>query len=98
MVLPTETVEGEVRLSGAPTKMNRPQPGYNTVPFTGDSAAYFMVFTYFGHQHQPAKGEWRAQGSGIFTNVLTKPGEDLAFGTVFENGWQARFGLYQFAR
>lgn len=98
IVLPKETVEAEVRLSGQRSKMNRPQPGFSTVPFTVNRAAYFTVYTYFGHYHQAAKGEWRAQGSGTFTKSFTIPGEGLAFETVFEDGWQSRFGLYKFAR
>jgi hemolysin activation/secretion protein len=98
MVLPGETVEAEVRLTGQRLKMNLPQPGFSTVPFTGDSAAYFTVYTYFGHYHQDATGHWRAQGSGTFTNALSIPGESNAFKTNFEDGWQARSGLYKFAR
>jgi hypothetical protein len=74
MVLPKETVEAEVRLRGQRSKMNRPEPGFSTVPFTGNRAAYFTVFTYFGHYQQAARGEWRAQGSGTFTKSFAIPG------------------------
>src|SRR5262249_27852854 len=97
LVLPREIVEADVRLSGPRKKMNRPVPGFTTVPFTGDSAAYFNVFTYFGHHEQAAEGDWRAHGSGIFTRALAIPGESDALGTLFENGWQSRFALFKFA-
>ena len=98
IVLPTETVEGDVHLSGTRTSMNRPEPGYSTLPFAGDHAAYFLVITYFGHRQQPASGEWRAHGSGTFTDTLTNVGDNLTLGTSFEDRWQARSGLYKFVR
>ena len=98
MVLPNETVEAEVRLRGQRSKMNRPDPGFSTVPFTGNRAAYFTVYTYFGHYQQATRGEWRAQGSGTFTQAFAIPGEGLAFEGGLEDGWQARSGLYKFAR
>jgi hypothetical protein len=98
MVLPKETVEAEVRLSGQRSKMNRPQPGFSTVPDTGNRAAYFTVFTYFGHYYQAAGGEWHASGSGVFTKAFAISGEGLAFETGVEDGWQSRSGLYKFAR
>jgi hypothetical protein len=98
LVLPTETVEAEVRLEGKRTTMNRPTPGYVTLPHSDDYADYFTVFTFFGHHHQPAKGQWRAHGTGVFSDVLAKSGESLTLGTVFEDGWQARYGLYNLKR
>jgi hypothetical protein len=95
LALPTETVEGEVRLDGKRTDMNRPTPGYVTVPESGDHTDYFTVFTFFGHHQQPATGQWRAQGSGVFSEALATSGENLTLGTDFEDGWQARSGLYK---
>jgi len=93
--LPRETIEGEVRLSGQRTPMNTPAPAFITLPFTGAHAAYFQVFTYFGHHERPATGVWRAQGSGALTSSIGTPGTSLVFGTVFEDGWQTRAALYK---
>jgi len=55
------------------------------------------VFTYFGHHHQGATGSWQATGAGVFSSALALPGEAQVFGTFFQDGWQARSGLYRFA-
>lgn len=73
-------------------------PGFMTVPFTGGSADLFTVFTYFGHHHQAASGTWRASGRGVFHTAFGLPGESSAFGTFYQNGWQAKSGLYRFQR
>jgi hypothetical protein len=96
--LTRQTIEGEVRLSGQRTPMNRPAPAFTTLPFTGAHAAYFQVFTYFGHHNQPAAGVWRAQGSGPLTTGIGTPDANLIVGTVFEDGWQTRAALYKLAR
>ena len=98
LVLSKEVVTAKVSGSGQRMKRNAPQPGFMTVPFTGDSAAFFTVFTYFGHHHQSAEGEWHATGSGVFSNALEIPGEARVFETLFQDGWQALSGLYKFAR
>lgn len=92
--LPNETVEAEVLGSGQRRKRNAPQPGFMTVPFTGASTGSFWVITYFGHHHQPAKGQWRAKGAGVFSDALQIPGEASAFRTSFQDGWSALSGLY----
>ena len=92
--LPNESIEAEVRGSGQRKKRNAPQPGAMTVPFTGESADRFWVITYFGHHHQPAKGQWRAKGAGVFSDALQIPGEASVFRTSFQDGWSALSGLY----
>jgi hypothetical protein len=96
--LPNESIEAEVRGSGQRKKRNAPQPGFMTVPFTGESAGSFWVITYFGHHHQPAKGQWRAKGTGVFSDALQIPGEASVFRTSFQDGWSALSGLYSRAQ
>lgn len=91
-----ETVEAEVRTDGKRIRRKKPEPGFMTVPFTGDSAHLFTVFTYFGHHHQSAEGTWRATGAGPFSTSFEI--EPAAFPTFFQDGWQARFGLYEVGR
>lgn len=93
-----ETVEASIEVSGEPQKRKSPQPGFMTVPSSGASARYFSVFTYFGHHHQAATGVWTASGRGPFSSAFRIPGEADAFGTYFQNRWQARAALYEFAR
>lgn len=93
-----ETVEASVEVSGEPQKRKTPQPGFMTVPSSGDHSHYFTVFTYFGHHHQTAVGTWTASGGGVFSNAFRISGEAEAFGTHFQNRWQARAALYEFAR
>ncbi|APV48312.1 hypothetical protein BWI17_00610 [Betaproteobacteria bacterium GR16-43] len=92
--LPNESIEAEVLGSGQRKKRNAPQPGFMTVPFTGESAGSFWVITYFGHHHQAAKGQWRAKGAGVFSDALQIPGEASVFRTSFQDGWSALSGLY----
>ena len=94
LALPGESIEAEVRGSGQRKKRNAPQPGFMTVPFTGASAGSFWVITYFGHHHQPANGQWRAKGTGVFSDALRIPGEAAVFRTSFQDGWSALSGLY----
>lgn len=98
LALSDEVVTAKVRGSGDRKRRNAPQPGFMTVPFTGNSAELFTVFTYFGHHHQAAEGSWQASGSGVFSRALAIPGEAQAFETIFQDGWQARAGLYRFKR
>ena len=95
MVLANEVIEAEVRGSGVRKQRNAPQPGFMSVPFTGESAGSFWVTTYFGHYHQSAAGEWHAKGSGVFSSALSIPGESRAFKTFFQDGWSALSGLYK---
>lgn len=95
MALADEVVEAEVRGSGIRKKREAPQPGFMSVPFTGESAGSFWVITYFGHHHQSATGEWRANGSGVFSDALGIPGESAVFPTFFQDGWSALSGVYQ---
>lgn len=94
LALPNESIEAEVRANGERRKRNAPQPGFMSVPFAGASAGSFWVITYFGHHHQSAKGEWRARGTGVFSDALQIPGEASVFRTFFQDGWSALSGLY----
>ncbi|MEO8384268.1 MAG: hypothetical protein ABI583_03425, partial [Betaproteobacteria bacterium] len=95
MALASGVIDVDVRVSGPHIKRNAPQPGFMTVLFSGDSADYFTVFTYFGHQHRNAEGIWQANGSGVFADAFKIPGEAETFDTFFQDGWQARSGLYR---
>lgn len=95
LALPNETIEAEVRGSGQRIRRNKPEPGFMSVPFTGESAGSFWVITYFGHHHQSAEGKWQAKGSGVFTDSLQIPGEAAVFPTYFQDGWSALSGLYR---
>lgn len=91
-----ESVEANVAVTGEPKKRKAAGPGFMTVPYTGASARYFTVFTYFGHHHQTAKGTWSAVGDGPFARAFGVPDEASAFGTFFQSRWQARAALYEF--
>lgn len=91
-----ETLDATIIVTGEPQKRKSPQPGFMTVPSTGESARYFTVFTYFGHHHQTAEGTWTASGGGKFSRALDVPGEAAAFGTFFQSRWHARAALYEF--
>lgn len=97
LALPGETVTAEVSGSGHPAPSRAAQPGYMSVPMSGSAAGYFTVFTYFGHHHQAARGHWRAEGTGVFSEAFAIEGEAAAFSTVFQSGWSARSGLYRFS-
>ena len=97
LALPGETVTAEVSTSGRLEPSRAAQPGYMSVPMSGRAADYFSVFTYFGHHHQGARGEWRATGTGVFSEAFSIAGEAGVFGTVFQAGWRARSGLYRFS-
>ena len=94
--LAAEAVRAEVRGSGVRVTRKSRSPGFMTVPFTGSSADVFTVFTYFGHHHQEATGTWGATGRGVFHDAFAVPGEASVFGTFYQDGWQARSGLYRF--
>jgi hypothetical protein len=94
IALPDESLEAEVRGSGQRIKRNAPEPSFMSVPFTGRSAGSFWVISYFGHHHQSAQGQWRARGSGVFSDALQIPGEASVFETVLQDGWSALSGLY----
>lgn len=91
-----ESVEATVAVTGEPKKRKAAGPGFMTVPYTGASARYFTVFTYFGHHHQTANGTWSAAGKGPFARAFGVPDEASAFGTFFQSRWQARAALYEF--
>lgn len=95
LALPNESIEAEVRGNGKRVRRNSPEPGFMTVPFAGESAGSFWIITYFGHHHQSAQGQWRATGSGVFSEAWQIPGEASAFGTIFQDGWSALSGLYR---
>lgn len=98
LALPGERIEAEVKGDGDRKPRKSAQPGFMTVPFTGQSADRFTVFTYLGHHHQDASGDWRARGKGVFTESFAIPGEAKVFGTFYQDGWQARSALYPFKR
>lgn len=95
MSLPDGVVQADVRVSGPRVRRNASQPGFMTVLFSGDSADAFTVFTYFGHHHREATGRWTASGRNPFASAFRVGGEAEAFGTIFQDGWQARAGLYR---
>ncbi len=94
LALPNESIEAEVHGNGQRKKRNAREPGFMSVPFTGNSAGSFWVITYFGHHHQIAQGQWHAKGSGVFSGALQIPGEASAFKTSYQDGWSALSGLY----
>ena len=91
-----EIVEASIMVTGPHEKRKAAEPGFMTVPFTGKSANFFTVFTYFGHHHAAAAGKWSARGAGAFTQAFGTPGESETFETFFQSRWQARAALYQF--
>lgn len=91
-----ESVEATIAVTGEPKKRRSAGPGFMTVPYTGESARYFSVFTYFGHHHQTAEGTWSAAGAGPLARAFGIPDEATAFGTFFQSRWQARAALYEF--
>jgi hypothetical protein len=95
MALANEVIQAEVRASGDRKPRKTPQPGFMSVPFTGDAAGSFWVITYFGHHHQSADGKWSATGKGVFRDALSIPGESAVFMTAFQDGWSALSGLYK---
>jgi hypothetical protein len=95
LVLTDEVIEGEVRCSGELTKRRPSEEKFMSVPFSGDSAEFFWVFSYFGHHHQPANGKWQSKGSGVFSAAFQIPDEAGTFGTAFQKGWSALSGLYK---
>ncbi|MBK8321514.1 MAG: hypothetical protein IPL06_01965 [Betaproteobacteria bacterium] len=97
LALPDETVTASVRagLQSAPSKGG--QPGAMSVPMSGESAAYFTVYSYAGHRQRAAEGRWSATGAGIFAKAFAVPGEASAFATIFQDSWTAQSGLYRFA-
>ena len=97
LVLPTETVAAHVAASGPRVPSRRPQPGHMSVAMSGQAAAYFSVYTYFGHHHQAAQGTWRASGTGVFSEAFGTRVESPALGTVLQDGWSSRAGLYRAA-
>lgn len=96
LALPGEQVTAEVRSTGQPTRSKAAGPGYMSVPMSGESAGHFTVFTFFGHQQRSAQGTWRAAGTGVFHDAFAIPGESTVFGTIFQQGWSAKSGLYRF--
>lgn len=94
LTLPTETIDAEVQTIGERKPRKSPEPGFMSVPFSGESADRFWVITYSGHHHQGAQGHWRATGKGVFSKAFRIPGESNAFATHFQDGWSALSGVY----
>jgi len=97
LALPDETVTASVRAGSQSAPSKGGQPGAMSVPMSGESAAYFTVYSHVGHRHRPAEGRWRAAGAGVFAQAFAIPGEASAFATIFQDGWTAQSGLYRFA-
>lgn len=97
LALPSETVTADVTGSGRRLPSRGEQPGYMSVPMSGRAARYFSVFTYYGHHHQAARGTWRASGTGVFSDAFQLPEETDALGTVLQDGWSSRAGLYRYS-
>lgn len=94
LILPGESIEADVHGDGNRRRRKAAEPGFMTVPLTGAHAGSFWIFTYYGHHHQAAEGQWRAQGTGVFHDALQIPGESTSFKTLFQDGWSALSGLY----
>ena len=94
--LPTERVTAEVTGNGQRIPRKAPQPGFMSVALSGPGADRFQVFTYFGHHHQDARGTWRAEGTGLFTEAFAIEGPEPVLGTYMQDGWQALNGVYKF--
>ena len=97
LTLPTETLEADIRATSPSKPRNAGGPGFMTVPMSGRKANYFSVYTYAGHRIRDVEGNWRATGKGVFTDSFALPKEATAFGTIFEEAWTARSGLYRFS-
>jgi hypothetical protein len=97
LTLPGETVTAEVQVGvpDAPTRSDA--PARMVVPMSGPAADRFSVYVYAGHRHRPARGVWRTDGRGVFTDAFALPDEAAAFSTVVQDGWTAVSGLYRFA-
>lgn len=95
LALPDEVIDAEVRCSGEPTKRRESGNSFMSVPMAGAGAGYFWVIAYFGHHHQPAHGDWRSKGTGVFSAALQIPNEAEAFSTLFQSRWSALSGLYR---
>lgn len=94
LVLPGEVIEARVRGSGELAKRPASADNFMSVPMAGKGAGHFWVITYFGHQHQPVRGEWQSRGHGVFSSAWQIPGEAEVFGTIFQSSWSALSGLY----
>lgn len=92
--LPAETIEADIHATSPARARGTGGPGFMSVPMSGEGANYFAVYTYAGHRIRDAEGEWRAIGKGVFAESFAIPKEATALGTIFEEGWVARAGLY----
>lgn len=96
LALPTETVLADIQTTSPSVPRQSSGPGFMSVPMTGESADFFSVYTYAGHHSRDARGTWRAEGTGVFSAAFALPDEASVLGTVFQEGWTARSGLYRF--
>ena len=97
LALPSETVHAEVHVTSPGTPSNSTQPGYMSVPMSGDSAGFFSVYAYIGHSHRTARGSWRTTGTGTFTSSFAIQAPAGSFETVFQEGWTGHSALYRFS-
>lgn len=95
MALPDGTVRADVRVNGPRVVRKATGPGFMTVLCSGENVEEFMVYTYFGHHHRHAAGVWSATGRHAFNAAFRIGGETEVFKTLFQDGWQARAGLYR---
>jgi hypothetical protein len=96
LVLPTETLEADIQVTSPGTQRPSSGPKFMSVPMSGEGAEFFSVYTFAGHRHHEAQGQWSARGNGVFAGALSIPDEASALGTVFQEGWTSRSGLYRF--
>ena len=96
LALPREAVVANVRATSPSTPSTASQPGYMSVPPSGDHAGYFTVYTYAGHHHRSARGTWSATGTGPFAAAFSIPNEASTFDAVFQQDWTSLSGLYRF--
>jgi hypothetical protein len=95
LALPEEVIDADIQCSGDLVPRRTSAENFMSVPMAGKGKGNFWVITYFGHQHRPARGEWRSQGKGIFSAAWAIPGEADSFATLFQSRWSALSGLYE---
>jgi hypothetical protein len=95
LALPDGTVRADVRVNGPRVVRKATGPGFMTVLFSGENVEEFTVYTYFGHHHRDAAGVWSATGGHALNEAFRIDGETEVFKTLFQDGWQARAGLYR---
>ncbi len=88
-------IRGDVRGRGERRAIPRSGPAAMTVRSGRPKAAFFTVFVYFGHHERPASASWQAEGGSPLARALGDRERWLGLEPVFQDGWQARSGLYR---